>query len=189
MGDNAELLLKYLIKEDNRGYTLLYQMFYVPMILFAERYVGEEEVAKDLVQEVFISLLGQKKDFQNLTALKVYLYNAVKNKCIDYLRHEAVKNRFAAFMTKEVGSIDVFWDRVLEEDVYARLISAVNTLPPQYRRTILLSLEGCKISEVAEKMKISLDTAKEYKKEGKKRLKAQLQHLSYLVLLPVINSL
>lgn len=179
-------LLKHLAKDDDEAYSLLYRRFYIPLVLFAEKYVADEEVAKDLVQEVFISMLGQKKEFVSLAALKAYLYNSVKNRCINYIRNEKVKKRFESYALQECDNIDLFWERVLEEDVYGRLMTAVDSLPRQYQRVMLLSLEGCKISEVADKMEISLDTAKEYKKEAKKRLVAKIQELDYLVLLPVI---
>lgn len=56
-------------------------------------------------------------------------------------------------------------------------VEMVEELPKQCRSVMTLSLEGYKISEVAEKMGISLETAKEYKKESKKRLTTRLQTL------------
>ena len=49
---------------------------------------------------------------------------------------------------------------------------------------MMLSLDGYKISEVAEKMGISLETAKEYKKEGKKRLSVRLRSLGLELFIP-----
>jgi RNA polymerase sigma factor, sigma-70 family len=130
-----------------------------------------------VVQEFFISMLGQKKNFENVTALKVYLYHSVKNRCMNYIQHEQVKGRYEAFVLREFDDVDLFWDRVLEEDIYARVLEVVQELPRQYRNVMMLSLDGYKISEVAEKMGISLETAKEYKKEGKKRLSIRLRSL------------
>ena len=129
MQSEQEILLEHLAKDDDMAYTLLYKQFYVPMVLFASQYINNEEASKDVVQEFFISMLGQKKDFENVTALKVYLYHSVKNRCMNYIN------------------------------------------------VMMLSLDGYKISEVAEKMGISLETAKEYKKEGKKRLSVRLRSL------------
>ena len=50
---------------------------------------------------------------------------------------------------------------------------------------MMLSLDGYKISEVAEKMGISLETAKEYKKEGKKRLSVRLRSLGLELFIPI----
>ena len=96
---------------------------------------------------------------------------------MNYIQHEQVKGRYEAFVLREFDDVDLFWDRVMEEDAYSRVMEVVQELPRQYRNVMLLSLEGYKISEVAEKMGISLETAKEYKKEGKKRLSVRLRSL------------
>ena len=98
---------------------------------------------------------------------------------MNYIQHEQVKGRYEAFVLREFDDVDLFWDRVLEEDIYARVLEVVQELPRQYRNVMMLSLDGYKISEVAEKMGISLETAKEYKKEGKKRLSVRLRSLGF----------
>lgn len=183
MCEEQELLLNYLLKDDDRAYVLLYQHYYVALTLFSAKYVGNEDVARDLVQEVFIAMLGQKKAFANLIALKVYLYSSVRNRSLNWLRDEKVRKGVETNALQHAEEEDLFLDRLLEEDVYARLMTAVGTLPRQCRRVMELSLEGLKISEVAELMQVSLDTAKEYKKEGKKRLTEKMQHLSWLITL------
>ena len=79
---------------------------------------------------------------------------------MNYIQHEQVKGRYEAFVLREFDDVDLFWDRVLEEDIYARVLEVVQELPRQYRNVMMLSLDGYKISEVAEKMGISLETAK-----------------------------
>ncbi|MDR2131193.1 MAG: sigma-70 family RNA polymerase sigma factor [Odoribacteraceae bacterium] len=178
---NEHILLEQLSRDDDRAYTVLYKLFYVPLLLFSRKYVHDEEAVKDLVQEVFVSMLGRKKDFENMIALKEYLYSSARNGCINYLRHEKVKGRFESYLLREGDEMDLFWDRVMEEDIYARLLWAVDHLPRQYRNVIRYTLEGDKISEIARKMDIALDTAKEYKKEGKRRLLFHLRSLCLLV--------
>lgn len=189
MQEEEKRLLKRLIRNDDEAYTLLYKWYYIPMVLFAVKYVHKEDVAKDLVQDVFVSMLGQKNEFENQVALKVYLYNATKNRCINHLKHEEVKERVVANILQESEESELFWDRVMEEDIYARLMFAVEQLPRQYRNVISFTLEGYKISEIAAKMNISLDTAKEYKKDGKKRLISYLRNSGYTILLPYILGL
>ena len=54
--------------------------------MIARRIVEDEDVAKDLVQEIFIRLWEKRKtyDFQEMT--DIFLYVSVRNKCFDYLR-------------------------------------------------------------------------------------------------------
>ena len=105
MQNEQKILLEHLAKEDDMAYTILYEQFYVPMVLFAGKYIRDEEAAKDVVQEFFISMLGQKKRFENMIALKVYLYNSVKNRCLNYLRHERVREEYEAMVTREFDDV------------------------------------------------------------------------------------
>lgn len=64
----------------------------------------------------------------------------------------------------------MFFDRVLEVDVYAELVAAICQLPPQCRKVMELTLEGHKIAEIASLLHISVETAKDHKQNGKKKL-------------------
>ena len=43
--DQRDLLLDYLHQGKEKAYELLYHYYYVPLVLFAGKYVGNEEVA------------------------------------------------------------------------------------------------------------------------------------------------
>ena len=62
-----------------------------------------------------------------------------------------------------------FWDKVLEEDVYARLMAAIDALPSQCRLVMMMTLDGLKASEIAERLHISVDTVKGHKKVAGRR--------------------
>lgn len=186
--DQRNTLLKHLHRKEEKAYELLYRYYYVPLVLFAGKYVSDEEVAKDIVQEFFIAMLNQDLRFENTTALKVYLYNGVKNKAINYLRHQKIRDRYEIKVLEEQEEIELFWDRVMEEDIFARILTVVEKLPHQCSRVMLLTLKGYKISEIAEIMGISLETAKEYKKSGKKRLTEQLTGGVYSLVIGILFS-
>ena len=114
MQSEQEILLEHLAKDDDMAYTLLYKQFYVPMVLFASQYINNEEASKDVVQEFFISMLGQKKDFENVTALKVYLYHSVKNRCMNYIQHEQVKGRLMMSIFSGIG----FWRKIFMREFW-----------------------------------------------------------------------
>lgn len=58
--DQCDLLLDYLHQQKEQAYELLYHNYYVPLVLFAGKYVGNEEVAKDIVQEFLYRYLIKK---------------------------------------------------------------------------------------------------------------------------------
>ncbi len=164
------LLLTYLSQKDNRAYGHLYSVYYTALKTVACYYVKDEEVAADLVQEVFVSLLEVSHRFETADEVKYFLYSALKNRCISYFRKQKVRNKYRQAVLHSGEQLEHFWEKVLEEDVYAHLMAAIDTLPPQCRLVMLFSLEGLKASEIASKLHISEETVKDHKKNGRRKL-------------------
>lgn len=179
---DSGLLLKYLAQKDNRAYRHLFSVYYTALNSLACHYVKDEQAAADLVQEVFVSLLESSRRFEEVDEVKYFLYSALKNRCISYYRKQKVRDKYKQVVLRDGDLSEQFWEKVLEEDVYAHLMSAIDTLPPQCRLVMRLSLEGLKISEIAAQLHISEETVKDHKKNGKRKL-ARLLDNPFLCLL------
>ena len=179
---DQQVLLKLISKQDNKAYRYLYRHFYVSLKAVANYYTHDEEVAADLVQDVFITMLEVNQKFNHLNDIKYFLYAALKNKCLNHLRSQKVRNQYVRENLSAQHEIENYWDQVLKEDVYATLYAAIQTLPPQCRQVMLHSLEGMKLAEIADKMQISLETVKEYRSNGKKKLLTLLKNKELVLL-------
>ena len=176
------LLLKYLAQKDNRAYRHLYSVYYSALKALAFYYVKDEQVAAVMVQEFFFSFLLVSHRFETADDVTYFLYSALKNKCISYYRKQKVRDKYCREVLYIGEHLEHFWEKVLEEDVYAHLMAAIETLPPQCRLVMQLSLEGLKISEIAAQLHISEETVKDHKKNGKRKL-SQLLDNPFLCLL------
>ena len=108
--------------------------------------------------------------------VKYFLYSALKNRCVSHFRKQQVRDRYQRELLDTASEIGSFWEKVLEEDVYANLMAAIEQLPPQCRLVMQLTLEGLKISEIASRLRISEDTVKEHKKNGKQKLARMVEN-------------
>lgn len=161
-------LLKMLLSNHNEAYKYLYNNYYTPLVLFANHYISNQEISHDLVQEVFISLLDVNIKFENLLHLKSYLYNSLRNKCLNHLRHEKIKQDF---LEDELYRSDEFFEqKTIEEDVYSILTTAINNLSPQSKEVMMLALDGLGNQDIAERLNLSVETVKSYKKSSKKKI-------------------
>ena len=79
----------------------LFEQHYTPLVLFAKGYIPDLDTDKDVVQEVFLSLIESQETFNDVDNLKAYLYGTVRHKCLKYLRHEEVKRRYQKYMQSE----------------------------------------------------------------------------------------
>ena len=87
---------------DEKVIRELFEQHYTPLVLFAKGYIPDLDTDKDVVQEVFLSLIESQETFNDVDNLKAYLYGTVKHKCLKYLRHEEVKRRYQKYMQSEV---------------------------------------------------------------------------------------
>ena len=108
-------LLKMLSSNRNEAYEYLYNNYYTPLVLFADHYISNQETSHDLVQEVFIALLDIKIKFESLLHLKSYLYNSLRNRCLNHLRHEKIKQDF---LEDELYRSDEFFEQKLLKKTY-----------------------------------------------------------------------
>ena len=108
--------------------------------------------------------------------VKYFLYNILKNKCISHYRKQKVRDRYRQEMQDAEEPREDFWAKVLEEDVYAHLMAAIEVLPPQCRLVMKCSLEGLRIAEIADRLRISEETVKEHKQNGKRKLVKMLDN-------------
>ena len=68
--------------------------------------IGEREICRDIVSDSFESiwsviLSGNKERELNWSK---YMYSLVRNKCVDYIRHETAKGRYADFYLHMFGN-------------------------------------------------------------------------------------
>lgn len=183
--DQNELLI-LLRKKENQAFRYLYSRYFVALKSLADQYIRNSGEAEDLVQDVFFSLLKSDYTFQNMRELQYFLYSSLKNRCISHLRKQKIREKFSREMISTLSESDHYWEKVLEEDVYARLMAAIDTLSSKCKMVMLLTLDGLKASEIAEKMNISVDTVKEHKKTGKKKLASRLKDGEMLCLIGLL---
>ena len=137
-----------------------------------------------IVQEVFIRIWEQKIIFKNKDRIKSYLYVAVRNRSLDYLKSTEYrkKKQLSAFELSILESDTYFEKEVLLEEVLSAVNKAVSKLPNKCRHVILLSLKGLKNEQISTELNVSLNTVKTQKKIAYKKLKSLLRDTSIFVL-------
>ena len=178
--NNGDRLFESIRQGDIGAYEMLFIKYYLSMCMIARRIVEDEDVAKDLVQEIFIRLWEKRKtyDFQEMT--DIFLYVSVRNKCFDYLR-----SRKKLPLQQELKAADneyFFRDILIEEETYRIIMEAIDALPVQSGRVIKLSLEGKQNKEISENLGISVNTVKSLKYKAMDTLRVVLKDYFYLLL-------
>nr|WP_320059086.1 RNA polymerase sigma-70 factor [uncultured Bacteroides sp.] len=150
----------------------LFNDYYGILVYYALKYVKRDDVAEDLVQDLFLSLWEKQVTFNSIPAFRSFLYTSIKNSALDYLKHEAVESQYIQdSLDKKIPLHD---NPVQKEEVYRLLFSQIDKLPGRCREIFLLHLDGLSNEQIATKLSLSIETVKTQKKRAMKALKSNL---------------
>lgn len=169
----------------------IYVSYFSRMKYFAQEYVLQEEDAENIVQDVFTELWEKKELLAYDINLIAFLFTAIKNRCIDYLRRKVIAREAASQLQEEYAvtlRIKLTSLERLDQDLFSAeeiekiITEAINTLPEKCREIFIKSkIEGKKQKEIASELGISLKTIESQMAIAYKKLKTELHE--YLPLL------
>jgi len=145
---------------DESAFETLFHSYHAPLCAFAYRYVEARDLAEEIVQEVFLYVWERRETWDVRTSVKNYLFTAVRNAAMSYLRHERVVRQREAetveLFARPAASAD---GRVRTAELVAAVRRAVDRLPERRRLMFTLHREqGLTYPEIAEVLEISPKT-------------------------------
>lgn len=93
-----------------------YEEYFSALKYFACRYITDEAVVCDLLQDFFIKLWEKGEVFENELAFKTYLYRSVRNNCLTYLRDSGRQSARLALYEPEVTE-EAFVNQMIAAEV------------------------------------------------------------------------
>lgn len=172
---------------DKKVYEQLFLDNYKNLVLYAKKFVMETETARDLVQDVFVYLWDKRQKLTIDKSLSSYLFRAVHNACINYLKRESTKENYIKHFliklnegTYKTAASEDAYELVVHKDLKERIERIIETLPEQCRNIFRMSrFRGMKNKEIAEIYSISPRTVETQIYRALKILKEKLKpHLS-----------
>ncbi len=142
-------------------FEALFRTYHSRLYFYALNILNNQANAEDIVEDVFSYLWENYEEIVGDTSPLPLLYSLVKSRCVDFLRHCDVKERF-----KETISLQSEYENELEEGAehherIEQIMKAIEVLPPQTRKVFeACFLHGKKYKEVSLEMDISVNTVK-----------------------------
>lgn len=134
------------------------------------------DVARGIVQEVFVNLWEKRDTIKKDRSPKSYLGTAVRNRCLNYLRDN--KKFDAGILEIEgLGNNHSYeeQDHLVTEELRAKIEDAMNSLPEKCRKVFLMSrTENKKYQEIAEELNISVKTVEVQMSKALKKMRDKL---------------
>ena len=179
-GDIAEEreIIRQCLDGEPDQYALLVDRYKSMAYNVAYRILGEEDTAKDMAQEGFISAYTSLEAFQYGSRFSSWLYRIVVNKCKDHLktaREAAPLDDFSEIIPSREGTPEKAASARQEG---AALRRALCTLPAEYRDVLVMKhVEGLDYGEISDVLGVGVNALKVRAHRGREMLRKLLKGL------------
>ena len=181
MPEKEEQFLQRINTKQTEAFRELFSEFYNSLVLFAMGFVEQQDVAEDIVQEVFIAVWERDARYPTYNAFRSFLYNSVKNASLNHLKHKNVEEKYLASLNLEDEGDDIDL-KMMEEELYRLLFKTIDELPDKCRNIFLLHLEGKGNEEIALLLNLSILTAKTQKKRAMSYIRERLGRVYFVMM-------
>jgi RNA polymerase sigma-70 factor (family 1) len=174
-------LLDKLKSGDKSAFSIIFSTYYRDLVLFANTFTRQTDTSEEIVQDAFVTLWENSDVIEIKLSLKSYLLRMVQNKCLDYIRHLKVRDKYAVnILENPVLMGNDTENYILYSELTKDLDKALLLLPEECAKTFRMSrLEGLKQQEIAEKLGIAVRTVEFRIAKALTLLKEQLK--DYLI--------
>lgn len=149
-----------------------------PLLRYLARYVGDRDLAEDLLQETLIRIARGLPGFAGRSELKTWAFSIATRVAADHFRKPA--NRVQIVDVAESPELPVIDESVEQQlvvdEMNACVRQVIDSLPEEYRAALVLhDLEGLTAMETAEVCGSSVPTAKIRIHRARMRLREALR--------------
>ena len=166
-----------------QSFENLYLKYRPRLVNYAMHFVNNQDDAQDIVQDSFLALW--KYGYADNAESSRILFTIIRNKCLNYLKHAAVKSNYRDLIQKTVKGNELLYNLDFSYDADAGLL--YNELET-YIQKVLASLSercrevfissrflGMKNKEIAQKLNISVKAVEKHIGKALKAFETALQ--------------
>jgi RNA polymerase sigma-70 factor (ECF subfamily) len=163
--------------------------FHRALLLYTLKFIGDKELALDLVQEVFVKFWEKRDVSLREEQVKAFLFTSVKNSCLNYLKHQRVVRKFEQHLCIQLKEMEAAYylsgeKSLIEQEDITQIEKAIDSLGAIYKEVILLSrFEGLNNAEIAAQLHIPVRTVETRIFRALSMLKEKISSKSILILL------
>lgn len=178
-GSDEPGLIAQILMGDRIAARTLYDRHAKRVHRLAYRMCGDEELACDLVQDVFVRAFGQLATFRGDSAFTTWLHRIAVTTALNQMRKvKRIREREEVLDDPDLHASTM---REPDLDLKSRLYAAIDALPEGLKMTVLLhDLEGYTHAEIGTLLGVAEGTSKARLFEARGRLRETLRDLDPL---------
>lgn len=152
---------------------------------YAFSMIKDEDEAEEIVQQVFFKLWERNEKLDIAGPVNAYLYRAVHNESLNYLKHQKVKaghQLHVAYSMK--NEVELPSKKITATELENKIHTTLNELPEQCRTIFQLSrFSDLKYREIADRLNISVKTVENQMGKALKILRIKLADFLLLIVI------
>ncbi|RQO72177.1 RNA polymerase subunit sigma-70 [Pedobacter sp. KBW06] len=188
MEHSDQQLLARLKGGDHAAFTEIYNRYWSVLYVHARGMLGEADLARDVVQEVFTGIWQKSAQLELHISLNAYLYKSVRNTILNLIRREKVELGYLAdlghFYQEGIPCTE---EQLRFKELHQLIEEGLSQMPPKMREVFDLSRKQyLPHAEIARHLDISEGTVKKQINKALRLLRLKL-HLPVTVLLVLLK--
>lgn len=176
---NDEEVLHAFRQGDENAYELIYDKYWAILYRHARKMLQNDENAKDVVQEVFVTFWLKARETNIHMPLGAFLYTTTVNKILDQIKHSKVRAKYMASLKYDMENMVQSPDTLVRQhDMAFHIEQEIKMLPAKMREIFELSRKEYRShKEISEYLNISDKTVKKQISNALHILKVKLKPL------------
>jgi RNA polymerase sigma-70 factor (ECF subfamily) len=171
---NDNVIIRRIQGGDVDAFAQLVQKYHKNLLSFIYRFVRDPHLTEDIGQEVFLDVYKSLSRFdpEMGTPFSAWLYISARNRCISELRkRERGENVPLEEYHSVTGAGDSAEALLISQEGRKALADSLEQLPEPFRTTMLRSLQGASLNDIASQSGILPATVKTRLFRAKEKLK------------------
>ncbi|MCO5240817.1 MAG: RNA polymerase sigma-70 factor [Chitinophagaceae bacterium] len=179
-----DALMQLLRNSDAKAFEEIYHRYWERLALQVLKITRSREDARDIVQEVFVSIWKRRTEIELKGPLIAYLLKSVRNVAIRYIEKNITRNNYLQTLSDSTCR-DTADPGLYSEyrELQHKLDRAVASLPPKMQEVYLLSRnESMSYKEIADHLGIAENTVRKQLSNALKSLRSSVSELTISLL-------
>lgn len=197
MTNNEPILFPKVKRKDIKTYKKLFFKFHGRLVLFANKFTGDLQVSQDLVQDAFLKLWEKQNREVTIVSPKAYLFQAVRNSCLNHQRHLKIKYSVEEELANKINSIEksVYFENddplhsLLELELNEKIEETIKTMPEKCQTVYKMSRQDfLKNKQIANKLGISVKMVEKHISKALQILRSGLSDYMGILLIILLDN-
>jgi|SRR5690606_2797600 len=135
-------------------FNRIFEEYYRPIRFFALQLTKDEQQAEDIASECFHKLWLNRSNFEDIPAIKSFLYTVAKNTALNYLKSQKIRSvAHNEILYLSEHTEDFILAKIIKSQLLGHIYEKVEKMPPKVREVFnLIYRDGLSIREISEKL-------------------------------------